>query len=95
MASMLFPGDTFRSLHISESTGASVLSFFAKPFTNLLIYQQVKPGFTNYQPRGLVKQILEFKQNKKFKNSENFFQFKNPDLKTIIIICKKPSKRDK
>ena len=48
--------------------------------------KQVKPGFTNYQPRGLVKQILEFKQNKKFKNSEIFFKFKNPDLKKMLSI---------
>ena len=48
--------------------------------------EQVKPGFTNYQPRGLVKQILEFKQNKKFKNSEIFFKFKNPDLKRMLSI---------
>ena len=48
--------------------------------------EQVKPGFTNYQPRGLAKQILNFKQNEKLKN--NLTTFKN----LHFLILKKKSK---
>ena len=37
-------------------------------------FKQVKAGFTNYQPRGLAKQILNFKQNQKLKNDLTTFK---------------------
>ena len=52
-----------------------------------LFFKQVKPGFTNYQPRGLAKQILNFKQNQKLKNDLTTFKnlhFSNFEKKSKI-----------
>ena len=62
---------------------SKALNFFSKTQVfRYLKFEQVKPGFTNYQPRGLGKQILNFKPNQKLTKICIFLNFEKNNQKS-------------
>ena len=76
--------DRTQGLWKNSSKFKKLSGFLASKFNELVVtdlctlnmFEQVKPGFTNYQPPGLSNQILKI-ENQRLKNFVNDFQKKN------------------